>query len=107
MGCSRTGPVCHFPNHDPVQGATSNHSKKYQQARTKRRQSVLDKHYSTWYDQYANVDRFFLIATPFLFLLFNIIYWFYFYVWDMMLSQINYDSDNNVEYITIDDSQAL
>jgi len=65
---------------------------------------MLDKHYSTWFDQYSGVDRFFLLATPFLFLLFNIIYWFYFYVWDMMLSQIDYDAaEDNIEYVTLDE----
>ena len=64
---------------------------------------MLDKHYSTWNDrvtllqirtgsdiviylcfrfQYAHVDRFFLWMSPFLFLLFNVIYWVHFYIWD-------------------------
>ena len=70
-----------------------------------RSQSILDKHYSTWSDKYSYVDRFFLLATPFLFLLFNIIYWMYFYIWDMMSNQIDYDaSEENVEYVTLDET---
>lgn len=51
----------------------------------KRRQSILDKHYSTWHDQYAKVDRFFLYCTPFLFFIFNFFYWGYFYVWGLYI----------------------
>jgi len=35
--------------------------------------------------QYAKIDRFFLIFTPFLFLVFNSIYWGYFLLWDMLV----------------------
>lgn len=72
---------------------------------SQRSQSILDKHYSTWSDKYSYVDRFFLLATPFLFLLFNIIYWVYFYIWDMMSNQIDYDvSEENVEYVTLEET---
>ena len=37
--------------------------------------------------QYANVDRFFLWMTPFLFLIFNIIYWGYFYFWNLLFKE--------------------
>jgi len=44
-------------------------------------------------------------SLSFLFLIFNIIYWIYFYVWDMMLNQIDYDaSEENVEYVTLDET---
>ena len=35
--------------------------------------------------QYAKVDRFFLFFSPFLFLIFNTIYWGYFLLWDKLL----------------------
>jgi len=38
--------------------------------------------FSTWHDRYHNVDRFFLFFSPLLFLIFNMIYWTYFQVWD-------------------------
>ena len=37
--------------------------------------------------QYGYVDRFFLICSPFLFLVFNIIYWGYFYFWNLIFSK--------------------
>ena len=54
----------------------------------------MEKHYSTWSDKYANIDRFFLWASPFLFLVFNIIYWFYFYVYDLLKMRF-YDNDDD------------
>jgi hypothetical protein len=36
-------------------------------------------------NQYAKVDRFFLFFSPFLFLIFNTIYWGYFLLWDKLL----------------------
>ena len=39
------------------------------------------KHYSTWHDRYAKVDRFFLFFSPFLFLVFNLLYWGHYQVW--------------------------
>jgi hypothetical protein len=46
---------------------------------------------TTWNYQYAKVDRFFLFFSPFLFLIFNTIYWGYFSLWDMWIRQ---DQDN-------------
>ena len=43
-----------------------------------------EKNYTTWNYQYAKVDRFFLFFSPFLFLIFNTIYWGYFIVWDKL-----------------------
>ena len=40
---------------------------------------------SSWNYQYAKVDRFFLYFSPFLFLIFNTIYWGYFLLWDKLL----------------------
>lgn len=42
--------------------------------------------FSTWNYQHSNVDRFFLVLAPILFLIFNTIYWGYFYVWDKFVS---------------------
>merc|ERR1719219_1547033 len=53
----------------------------------KRKQSMIGKHYSTWHDKYGYVDRFFLICSPVLFLVFNVIYWGYFYFWNMIFSK--------------------
>ena len=36
--------------------------------------SVVRQH-STWQDRYARVDRFFLFFCPFLFMVFNLLYW--------------------------------
>ena len=36
--------------------------------------SVVRQH-STWQDRYARVDRFFLFFCPFLFMVFNFLYW--------------------------------
>lgn len=67
--------------------------------RRKRKQSIIGKHYSTWHDKYAYVDRFFLIASPILFLVFNIIYWGYFYFWNLMIEKYyGDDSENTISY---------
>jgi hypothetical protein len=42
---------------------------------------------TSWNYQYAKVDRFFLYFSPFLFLIFNTIYWGYFLLWDKLLCQ--------------------
>ena len=60
----------------------------------KKKEAPVEKHYSTWSDKYANIDRFFLWASPFLFLVFNIIYWFYFYVYDLLKMRF-YDNDDD------------
>ena len=57
------------------------------------KKATAEKHYSTWSDKYANIDRFFLWASPFLFLLFNVIYWFYFYVYDLLKVRFSNDND--------------
>ena len=44
--------------------------------------SESGKSYTTWNYQYAKVDRFFLFFSPFLFLIFNTIYWGYFLLGD-------------------------
>jgi len=44
--------------------------------------------FSTWNYQHSKVDRFFLVLAPFLFLIFNTIYWSYFYLWDKMMNRI-------------------
>ncbi len=62
--CCRTNADTFFvtaQNTNPMSRATDS-------LKRKRRQSILDKHYSTWHDKYASVDRFFLYCTPFLFL---------------------------------------
>jgi len=47
--------------------------------------------FSTWNYQHSKVDRFFLVLAPFLFLIFNTIYWCYFYLWDKMTQRIEND----------------
>ena len=47
--------------------------------------------FSTWNYQHSKVDRFFLVLAPFLFLIFNTIYWSYFYLWDKMAQRIEND----------------
>jgi len=42
--------------------------------------------FSTWNYQHSKVDRFFLVLAPILFLIFNTIYWGYFYVWDKFIN---------------------
>ena len=37
--------------------------------------------FTTWHYQYAILDRFFLVLSPLLFLIFNTIYWGYFRMW--------------------------
>ena len=66
-------------------------------------------HYSTWSDKYANIDRFFLWASPFLFLLFNVIYWFYFYVYDLLKSRFTNenDPDSMSQQILINDDRDM
>ena len=59
----------------------------------KRRQSLLDKHYSTWNDEYANIDRFFLYCSPFLFFIFNFFYWGYFYVWALYFTEADTEGE--------------
>ena len=60
----------------------------------KRRQSaVAEKQYSTWHDKYANIDRTFLICSPILFGIFNLIYWGYFYIWNEL-----FQKDDGEEY---------
>jgi len=39
--------------------------------------------FSTWRDEYASTDRFFLFFSPVLFLVFNLLYWVYFRVWEL------------------------
>ena len=68
----------------------------------KRRQSLLDKHYSTWHDEYAGIDRFFLYCSPFLFFIFNFFYWGYFYVWALYFAE----SDNRQEAIVRPEFEA-
>lgn len=63
--------------------------------RRKRKQSAAGKHYSTWHDKYGPVDRFFLVCSPFLFLVFNVIYWSYFYFWKIMVRWWDGDDDTN------------
>ena len=48
----------------------------------KGKSSESGKSYTTWNYQYAKVDRFFLFFSPFLFLIFNSIYWGYFLLGD-------------------------
>ena len=50
--------------------------------RRRRQSAVADKQYSTWHDKYAGIDRFFLVCSPVLFGIFNLIYWGYFYIWN-------------------------
>jgi len=92
----------HVPNHfktTPVSFVyrSKEHGCRHQRfddtLKRKRKQSVIGKHYSTWHDKYAYVDRFFLICSPFLFLVFNVIYWGYFYFWNLMIARIYGDSD--------------
>ena len=54
-----------------------------------RRQSHVEKHYSTWHDEYGSIDRFFLYCSPFLFFVFNFFYWGYFYVWELYFSDVD------------------
>ena len=54
--------------------------------------------FSTWNYQHSKVDRFFLVLAPFLFLIFNTIYWSYFYLWDRMTNRIEHDWTARVRY---------
>ena len=58
------------------------------QPRQRKKEKLRSPHcgrtYTTWNYQYAKVDRFFLFFSPFLFLIFNTIYWGYFIVWDKL-----------------------
>jgi len=49
-----------------------------------RRKKIADKKASpsSWKHDYSRVDRFFLLFLPFLFLIFNVLYWGYFLLWD-------------------------
>lgn len=87
-----------FPNHNRNAPTVSFYKNKEHGCRhqryddtlkRKRKQSsmVVGKQYSTWHDKYGYVDRFFLICSPFLFLVFNIIYWGYFYFWNLIFSK--------------------
>ena len=48
------------------------------------RKKIADKKASpsSWKHDYSRVDRFFLLFLPFLFLIFNVLYWGYFLLWD-------------------------
>jgi hypothetical protein len=81
---------CSFQNSTsaPVPGLRSRSAaNRESQKSQKRRQSLLDKHYSTWNDEYAGIDRFFLYCSPFLFFIFNFFYWGYFYYWALYFTE--------------------
>jgi len=42
--------------------------------------------FTTWNYKHSAVDRFFLVLAPILFLIFNAIYWSYFYAWDKFVN---------------------
>ena len=58
------------------------HSLVRSEKKTGKKSSALNYHY-------AKVDRFFLFFSPFLFLIFNTIYWGYFLLWDKLICQAN------------------
>lgn len=67
-------------------GKRKKKEKKFDSLKRQRKRSYSERHFHTWHDRYGNVDQFFLVFSPLLFLVFNVLYWFYFIVWDMFFN---------------------